>query len=250
MTAPNKCGFHCIKINNLNVILSQKEILKNVNLHIHCSEITSIIGRNGAGKSTLIKAILGEIPHTGVISFKDVRDNVAKNLQIGYVPQQINIDNNTPTSVYDLFASYITKKPVFLYKDKKVYEKIQKQLGVFGVSSLIDKTVCSLSGGELQRVLLAVATLPTPNLLILDEPVSGVDRNGMQVFYETISDLKDKFDLSIVLISHDLEFVYQYSDRVLLLDQTILEEGPPEKVFRSKAFKDIFGNISYAMGVH
>ena len=116
------CGLHCTKINNIGVKIGKDVILKNVNIHIHCGELTVIIGRNGAGKSTLLKAILGEIEHTGSIVFIDQKDNVTKKIKIGYVPQSINVERHMPTTVYDLFASCITHIPVFLKKDKKIYD--------------------------------------------------------------------------------------------------------------------------------
>jgi len=109
------------------------------------------------------------------------------------------------------------------------------------VEDLIDKPVCDLSGGQLQRVLLSVATLPTPNLLILDEPVSGIDRNGMELFYKNIDYLKKNDDLAIILVSHDLKFVEKYADRVVLLNKTIQKAGKPKEVFQSEAFIQEFG---------
>lgn len=243
------CGFHCIKMNNIGVTIGKTEILKNINLHIHCGKLTVIIGENGAGKSTLIKAMLGEIKHSGNIVFKDIKNNEIKDLNIGYVPQHLNIEKNTPTSVYDLFASFNTNIPVFLIKSKKVYKNIKEHLGLFGAEDLIDKEVCNLSGGELQRVLLSIATFPTPNLLILDEPVSGIDRNGMLIFYNNIDNLIKNYDLSIILVSHDLEFVAKHADYVILLDKTIIKEGNVKQVFSSKEFKDIFGNVNYLQEV-
>lgn len=245
MVIEKPCGFHCIKMNNIGVTIGKTQILKDVNLHIHCGKLTVIIGENGAGKSTLIKAILGEIKHSGNITFKDTKNNEIKDLKIGYVPQHLNIEKNTPTSVYDLFASFNTNVPVFVIKDKKVYDKIKIHLGIFGADELIDKEVCNLSGGELQRVLLSIATFPTPNLLILDEPISGIDRNGMEVFYNNIDNLKKNYDLSIILVSHDLEFVAKYADYVILLNKTIIKEGNVQNVFNSREFKDIFGYANY-----
>ena len=170
MGGKGACGLHCTKINNISVKFGKEQVLKNVNIHVHCGELTVIIGRNGAGKSTLLKAILGEVEHTGNISFVDMKDNIAKRIKIGYVPQTINIEKHMPTTVYDLFASCICHIPVFLKKDKKIYSEIKEQLKIFGAEKLIDKSIGDLSGGELQRVLLAIATKPTPNLLVLDEP--------------------------------------------------------------------------------
>ncbi len=238
------CGLHCTKINNIGVKIGNEEILRNVSIHIHCGELTVIIGRNGAGKSTLLKAILGEVEHTGNITFVDQKDNVAKKIKIGYVPQSINVERHMPTTVYDLFASCITHIPVFLKKDKKIYEEIKEQLKIFGAENLIDKSIGDLSGGELQRVLIAIATKPTPNLLILDEPVSGIDRNGIQDFYKIISKLKTEYDMSIILVSHDLDLAKKYADKVILLDKEVIKEGKPEEVFNSLEFKNRFGELS------
>ena len=167
--------------------------------------------------------------------------NTTKHIRIGYVPQSINIERHMPTTVYDMCASFMTYKPVWLKKDPKIYAKIKEQLKVFGAEQLIDKCVGNLSGGELQRVLLTIATNPLPNLLILDEPVSGIDKNGIKVFYELVNKLKNERDVSIILVSHDLELVKKYADRVILLDKEILKEGTAEVVYNSKEFKSVFG---------
>lgn len=236
----NKCGLHCTKIENISVNIENEEIIKNVSFYIHCKEITMIIGKNGAGKSTLLKALLDEIDHTGKVEFYDEKNNKNEKIKIGYVPQHVNIERNMPTTVYDMFASYISNKPVWIFKNKELYEDIKKHLKVFGADELIDKRVGNLSGGELQRVLLSIATTPIPNLLILDEPVSGVDINGTKEFYEILKKLKEKYDLSILLVSHDLDLVKQYADKVILLNKEIVKQGSSEEVFSSKEFKEIF----------
>ena len=237
------CGLHCTKINNIGVKIGNEVILKDVSIHIHCGELTVIIGRNGAGKSTLLKAILGEIEHTGNITFVDQKDNITKKIKIGYVPQSINVEKHMPTTVYDFFASGITHIPVFLRKDKKIYKEIKEHLKIFGAEQLIDKSIGDLSGGELQRVLIAIATKPIPNLLILDEPVSGIDRNGIKEFYKIISKLKSEYDMSIILVSHDLDLAKKYADKVILLDKEVIKEGTPEEVFKSLEFKKRFGEL-------
>ena len=175
------CGFHCTKINNISVTIGKQEILKDVNIHIHCGELTVIIGRNGAGKSTLLKAILVEVKHEGNITFLDMKENKIKDIKIGYVPQSINIEKHMPKTVYDMCASYASNKQVWIKQDDKLYKQIYEQLKIFGAENLIDKSIGDLSGGELQRVLLAIATEPIPNLLILDEPVSGIDINRNKI---------------------------------------------------------------------
>lgn len=243
MDGKKACGLHCTKINNISVKFGNDVILKNVNIHIHCGELTVIIGRNGAGKSTLLKAILGEVEHKGNIIFTDEKDNLTKRIKIGYVPQKLNIEKHMPTTVFDMFASCISYIPVFMKKDKKIYKEIKEHLKIFGVDRLIDKSIGDLSGGELQRVLIAMATKPIPNLLILDEPVSGIDKNGIKDFYQILNRLKAEYDMSIILVSHDLELVNQYADRVILLDKEVIKEGTPQEVFESLEFKNRFGEL-------
>ena len=149
-------------------------------------------------------------------------------------------EKNTPVSVYDLLASYESRCPVFLPKNRRLYEKIRESLRIFEAEELIDRQVCNLSGGQLQRVLLSLAIMDEPNLLLLDEPVSGIDQNGMERFYKTMDYLKKHYDLAIILISHDLEYVAKYADHVVLLDQTVLKQGTPREVFESKEFASVF----------
>lgn len=235
------CGLHCIKMNHLGVRFGEQMILEDVNMHIHCGTLTAVIGRNGAGKTTLIRAILDDIPHEGSIDFRDTENGRMRKLKIGYVPQSLNIEKRTPLSVYDLIASYQGRAPIFLYKKKRLYEEIKEVLRIFEVEELIDRQVCNLSGGQLQRVLLSMAIMDEPNLLLLDEPVSGIDQNGMELFYRTMDYLKKNFDLAIVLISHDLDYVARYADKVLLLDKTVLKQGSPKEVFGSRQFREVFG---------
>ena len=243
MAEKKACGLHCIRMNHIGVQAGNTTLLHDVNLLFHCGKLNVIIGKNGAGKSTLLKAILGEVPHTGEILFRDLQDGQPKELTIGYVPQSINIDRNSPASVYDLFASYLSRQPVFWWEHKKLRQRLIQSLSTFQVGHLIDHRVGSLSGGELQRVMLSIATTPTPNLLILDEPASGIDQNGMELFYSIIDDLKQNFDMSIILVSHDLNFVAKYADQVILLDKTVLCHGTPQHVFSNPAFQKAFGNF-------
>lgn len=239
------CGLHCIKIDHLGVEIGGRKIIEDISLHIHCGVLQAIIGKNGAGKSTLIRAILGELPHSGDIIFKDHEDGNLQKLKIGYVPQHINIDKNTPTSVYDLVASFDTKTPVFFRKSRAAQERIIMALSAFGAEEFIDEQVCNLSGGELQRVLLSMAVMDDPNLLILDEPVSGIDKNGMELFYRNIQNLKENFDLAVILVSHDLEYVAKYADQVMLLDTKVLKQGTAVQVYESPQFREVFGNVHY-----
>ena len=234
------CGLHCIKMHDIGVSFGDQVVLSGVNLHVHCGNLVAIIGKNGGGKSTLVRAIIGEIPHSGTIEFKNLKDEGVSRLGIGYVPQKLEIEKNTPLSVYDLFASYQTRVPVFLKKSRARREEYINILRQFEAEELIDSQVCNLSGGQLQRVMIALAVANGPDLLILDEPASAIDKNGLALFYRNIAHLKKHFDLAIILISHDLEYVREYADQVVLLDGTVRASGSPREVFASDAFREAF----------
>ncbi len=234
------CGLCCTKIENFGVTLGNTVILKDVNLHIHCGELTAIIGPNGAGKSTLIKALLGEVTHTGSLKYVQAQQRAYQAPVMGYVPQSLNLDSTSPTSVLDLFLSCRSRFPTWIIRRKKEVEKVKEKLAVVKADHLIDRRLGALSGGELQRVLLALALDPVPDMLLLDEPVSGIDKNGMELFYETVSALREAYDLTIILVSHDLDMVQTYADRVVLLNQSVLNVGSPDEVLQSQSFYDTF----------
>lgn len=243
----SKCGssFCCTKIKNISVKRGSNQILKDVNLHIHCGELTAIIGLNGAGKSTLLKALLGEIPHLGEVVYLETKNKVTKNPVIGYVPQKLDFDLSSPMSVLDVFAAAQSKRPIWWGVSKKIREHTRECLARVEAEHLIDRQLGILSGGEVQRVLLALALEPVPNILLLDEPVSGIDQKGLKLFYQTVADLRRTYDLSIILVSHDLHLVAHYADRVALLNNgTIKITGTPEEVFTNEEVNAIF-NIDF-----
>ena len=232
----------CTKIENLCVNKGNQEILKDVNLHIHCGELTALIGANGAGKSTLLKAIIGEHEYSGSLTFADGNKKMSRRPIIGYVPQKLDFDYSSPVSVLDVFASTQSNRPVYFSYDKKVKDIALRSLRKVQGESLINKRLGVLSGGELQRVLLALALEPIPDILLLDEPVSGIDQNGLKLFYEIVSNLRENYDLSIILVSHDLSVVYDYADRIAFLNNKTIEcVGTPEEVFSNKSVVDTFG---------
>ncbi|MGI6264466.1 MAG: metal ABC transporter ATP-binding protein [Acutalibacteraceae bacterium] len=235
------CGLHCLKMENIGVRVGDATLLENVNLHAHCGELTAIIGRNGAGKSTLLKAILGDIPHTGAIHFSGHGGQPTdRRPRIGYVPQSLNLDAGSPTTVYDMAVIFTCRRPAFLPPSRRQRDKIRTHFARFSADTLLDNPAGRLSGGELQRVLLAIATYNHPDLLILDEPVSGVDNAGLGQFYALIDRLKATDDMVILLVSHDLDYVRRHADRVVLLDKTVRAHGTPEQVFTTPAFHMAF----------
>lgn len=239
------CGYCCTIIKDFSVKIGRTEILRDVNLHLHCGELTAIIGPNGAGKSTLLKAILGEVKHEGTITFNGSNGIITSRPIVGYVPQQLEFDTAAPVSVQNLFASCMSKKPAWYKPSKKLNQDILKCLSRVQAEGLINKRLGSLSGGELQRVLLALALEPMPQLLLLDEPVSGVDKKGLEVFYEIVCKIRELYDLSIILVSHDLDLVKKHADRVVLIDETVILNGTPEQVFSDKRLHETFGLSSF-----
>ena len=233
----------CTKIENFGVSFGTTTIFEKVNMHIHCGELTAIIGKNGTGKSTLLKAILGEVKHSGDLKYLDEKGVHTGHPCIGYVPQYLNFDVGTPTSVLDLFNSCLTNLPSWLCCSQKLRSRVIENLKKVKAEHLVDRRLGALSGGELQRVLLALALDPVPDLLLLDEPVSGIDQNGLELFYDMVSELRRKNDLSIILVSHDFDLVCRYADRVILLDGTVICNGTPEEVFNDEKTRKIFKSI-------
>ncbi len=234
------CGLHCLKINHITVHLGGTTPVRDVSLHAHCGEITAVIGRNGAGKSTLFRAILGELPHEGEVVFSGHGGLPTKRRpRIGYVPQSLNVDRSSPATVLDMALAYTTRRPMIFPPSRRVKRELTAHFARFAADGLLDKPVGRLSGGELQRVLLALATKPHPDMLLLDEPVSGVDNAGLRVFYDLLDRLKQE-DMVILLISHDLAYVQQHADRVVLLDGAVVASGTPQAVAGSTAFRQAF----------
>ena len=234
------CGHACcLRVENLSVQIGSDQILKDVNLHVHCGEMVALIGPNGAGKSTFLKAVLGQREYQGVIAFSQPGQR-SKKPRIGYVPQSPAFDPGDPVSVADLFACCMSRHPAFLGLSKSMRELVLECLERVHGTDLIDKRVGTLSGGELQRVLLALALEPVPNILILDEPLSGVDIEGMENLMDMLDEIRREYDLSILMTTHDFSMLRRYADQVVLIDHTVLIQGSPDTVLDSEAFSRTF----------
>ena len=234
------CGHACcLRIQDLSVKIGNDQILNGIDLHIHCGELVALIGPNGAGKSTLLKAVLGQQPYSGIISFS-VPGQRNRKAKIGYVPQSPAFDPGDPMSVADLFQCCMSKRPAFLGISKAMRERVLDCLSRVHAQELIDKQIGTLSGGELQRVLLAVALEPMPNILILDEPLSGVDVEGMETLMDMIDELRNTYDLSILMTTHDFSLLDRYADQVVLMDKSILCRGSSDEVLGSDEFRRVF----------
>ncbi len=234
------CGHSCcLRVENQTVRIGADQILQDVNLHVHCGEMVALIGPNGAGKSTFLKAILGQRDYEGVIAFSQPGQR-SKKPRIGYVPQSPAFDPSDPVSVADLFACCMSRRPAFLGLSRQMRQMVLECLERVHGEELIDKRVGALSGGELQRVLLALALEPLPNILILDEPLSGVDVEGMAMLMDMLDEIRKTYDLSILMTTHDFSMLRRYADQVVLLDRGVLIQGSPAAVLDSEEFGRVF----------
>ena len=229
----------CLRVQNVSVNIGQDSVLRDVNLHVHCGQMVALIGPNGAGKSTLLKALLGEREYDGVIVFSVPGQRRVK-ARIGYVPQSPTFDPGDPISVADLFACCLSRRPAFLGLSPNMRDQVLECLERVHGEDLIDKRVGTLSGGELQRVLLALALEPMPNILILDEPLSGVDIEGQAGLMDMLDEIRRTYDLSILMTTHDFSMLPKYADQVVLIDHEVKAIGEPKEVLDSEAFRRAF----------
>ena len=215
-----------LSLDNVGIQRSEKWLVRGVSMDINPGEIVTIIGPNGSGKSTTAKTALGIMtPDEGVVHHKP-------NLNVSYVPQKLEINWTLPLTVNRfLQLTYQTSK-----------KNIAAALDATETLHLINAQMNALSGGEFQRVLLARAILKLPELLVLDEPVQGVDYNGEIALYQLIEDIRHQLNCGILLISHDLHVVMSTTDRVICLNGHVCCSGTPASVASSSEFKSLFGS--------
>ena len=213
-----------IQLAKINVRIDERDILKNIDFSIGEKEIITLIGPNGAGKSTLIKIILGIVkPNSGKIKSK-------KQLKLAYVPQKFNPSHSLPLRVKDLLD--------LEHCDATIKAEIIRDTGI---AKLENSKVQQLSGGERQRVLLARALLRQPDLLVLDEPMQGLDIQSEAELYDYVRSLPDRYGCSILIVSHDLQWVMQGTQRVICLNKHICCSGLPDSVQNHPEYQAIFG---------
>ena len=234
---------HCsVKIEELSVRKGSTEILNQVNLTANHGEILALIGRNGAGKTTLLKAILGQTPYSGRISYFNCQGKRIDRPRIGYVPQFLAFDRSTPVTVEDLFCANQSRIPVWMSHGKKRQKEAESLLEKVGGTGLFRKKLGALSGGELQRVLLAFALEQLRDLLLRDEPVSAVDRMGVGVFYDLVTSLRSEYHMPVILVSHELGHVKKYASKAAFLqDGTVAMQNAVDKVLNNPQVREAFG---------
>jgi zinc transport system ATP-binding protein len=222
-----------IKLDRVSVTLGQYQALREVSARIPEKSETVIIGPNGAGKSTLVQTILGFLPHLGRISFHPRKP------RFGYVPQRLDFDRHMPITVTEFLALGLTSRPLWLGVSSKVRDKVARRLSEVMSEDLADKPLGALSGGESQRVMLAAALMSKPEVLVLDEPATGVDINGEQLLCELLEGFKT--DYTIIMVSHDLPTAKAHGDWVICLNRRVVAQGPPDRVFTPKILAATFG---------
>ena len=214
-----------LKVENASFYLNDKALIKEVSLEIKQGEIVTLIGPNGSGKSTTAKIALG--------IYKKIEGRVRRYTErIGYVPQKVSVDWTLPIRVIDFMS---------LTEDLK-NDQINVALNLTGVDHLKNKSLSNLSGGEFQRVLIARAIAKQPDLLVLDEPVQGVDFKGEIALYELIKKISEELSCGILLISHDLHVVMSATDFVVCLNGHVCCSGTPQAVAKNDQYQELFGD--------
>jgi zinc transport system ATP-binding protein len=222
-----------VLIRGLGVSFGRYDILKGVEAEIPALRQTVIIGPNGAGKSTLVLAILGEVPHSGTVSFAKPKP------AIGYVPQRLDFDRQLPLTVAEFLSLGRAALPLWLGIPRKVNERNRHFLEMVHAGQLLTRPLGSLSGGETQRVFLARALMGEPDILILDEPATGVDIQGERLLCEILDSFKG--DFTIIMVSHDLATARAHGDWIVCLNRTVVAAGPPQEIFRPEVLSKAFG---------
>jgi zinc transport system ATP-binding protein len=233
-----------VSIRGLRVELGGKSILRGVDAELARGRVTALIGLNGAGKSTLLRALVKEVPARGAVVFHCGHDHTRPTPEhVGYVPQKLRIEANLPLTVEDLFALALQRRPLFLGVHRAVRERTRRLLERVGAQGLLHTPVEKLSGGELQRVLLALALEPEPELLLLDEPAAGIDFHEEEKFYDLIAGLNAQTGVTILLVSHDLSVVSRLAHHVLCLEGGRIQcQGSPREVITSDTLARTFGS--------
>lgn len=221
-----------LEVKNLSVVLDSQIILKDVSFAVRRGEALAVIGPNGSGKTVLFRALLDLIPYRGEIRWQE-------GVQIGYVPQKFLLDKLTPVSVREFF---LLQSPRFWFPQNKFMEHLGQELALFGLEKdILVKPMGELSGGQLQRVLVSWAMLNHPDVLLFDEPTTGIDIGAEETIYNLMHRLQDERGTTIILISHDLNIVYRYAEQVLCINKKMICHGPPAKVLSPEELAKLYG---------
>ncbi|MDP3935076.1 MAG: metal ABC transporter ATP-binding protein [Candidatus Giovannonibacteria bacterium] len=217
-----------LEVKKLSVRYGEQSILDDISFDLEKGDTLAIIGPNGSGKTTLLRAILGAISYEGEIIF-------TLQTRIGYVPQKIDLERDLPITVQEFLLLKSAQKKSSAYSPHQALEMVNLS------ANFLKKRLGELSAGELQRVLIAWAVIDRPSLLLFDEPTASVDVAGQETVYELLHRLHDKYDLTLILISHDLTVVYRYASKVLCLNREQVCYGAPSEVLTPKELEKLYG---------
>jgi len=232
-----------IDIQHLEVRLGGRPVLEDVSLRVQRGQLVAVIGPNGSGKTTLLRALLGlQEPTAGVIRLFGSADRATVLHRIGYVPQRLALERGFILSVREFLAAARGATQHWLWRTHRHVDlHLLDALPELGLKPLLDLPLAALSGGQLQRVLIAFSLLRQPELLLLDEPTTGIDTPGEATFYELTRRIHDQFGVTIVLVSHDLSMVYRHADYVFALNRVVCCAGTPEQVMNAESLKQAYG---------
>lgn len=228
-----------ISLKNVSVSIGGVKILDRVEAFIPGCGSTAVVGPNGAGKTTLLHAIMGKLLFEGEIDI--VSQIKSGKIRLGFVPQRFSFDRSMPLTVMEMLCSTIQKRPLFLGISESLKQKMNDLLSSVGAQHLSKRRMGALSGGELQRVLLANAIRQKPDILILDEPASGVDIRGEAEFCELLDFLREKEGFTQLLVTHDLSYVTAHADHVICLNRNVKAQGKPSEVLTHEVLASTFG---------
>ena len=233
-----------LEVQNLSVRFGSAVIVNDVSFSVQDGDWLMLIGPNGAGKSTIVNAVSRGVPYTGTVLFegKNVQKTPAHILArgMGVLAQHHTVGYAFSVEEVVRLGRYAYAPGIFSRRSDEDERSVAEAMELTGVANLARQSVLTLSGGELQRVLLALALEPMPNILILDEPLSGVDVEGMSLLMDMLDEIRKKFDLSILMTTHDFTMLEQYCDQVVLLQGKILRRGTPLDVLNSEEFAQAF----------
>jgi len=233
-----------VSIRNLRVERGSKLVLDGVNVEVARGKITAVVGLNGSGKSTLLRTMLGEWKYQGEIQYHCGHDHSKPRPEsIGYVPQRLNFEAHLPLTVRDLLGLALNgTRPILFGFRSGLERRMRECLKTVQAEGILDVPVEGLSGGQLQRVLLALAMEPHPELLLLDEPATGIDFQTEREFYQLIASICDSTGVTVLLVSHDLDAVREFSHHVICLrDGRVQLSGPPQEILTTGNLASMFG---------
>jgi ABC-type Mn2+/Zn2+ transport system ATPase subunit len=232
-----------VETHGLQVAFEGRPVLRGVDLHLRRGQLVALIGPNGSGKTTLLRCLVGlQQPDAGEVRLFGDAELRRALPRVGYVPQRFALERSFVLSVREFLALRLAQtRHWFWRRHQRTDAAIRGLLAEIGVEPLLDRSLAQLSGGELQRVLIAFSLLLEPELLLLDEPTAGVDTPGELTFYELIAAIQQRRQLTALLVSHDLSMVYRHAHWVYALNGVICCEGPPEAVMNADSLKQAFG---------